>query len=59
MVKLTDPSTECRLAVVRGSEREQDKVDWVPIGVVEEGRVSLSGGAEDLIAGRPVFSFPK
>ncbi len=50
---------DCNLAIVRPSPHEQDKVDWLSIGRVQSGQVSLTDPRDDLVAGRPVFSYPK
>lgn len=47
------------LAIVRASEKEPNRVDWVGVGKIQDGQATLSGKANDMIAGRPVFSYSK
>lgn len=57
-VQLTQSKpSDCRLAIVRPSSRDKSKVDWVPIGEIKSGQLSLASSRGDLIAGRPVFAY--
>tara|TARA_R110002073_G_scaffold73085_7_gene178787 strand:+ start:2522 stop:5428 length:2907 start_codon:yes stop_codon:yes gene_type:complete len=56
---LFPPTSDCNLAIVRPSQHDQTKVDWVPIGEVQSGQTRLSNTRSDRIAGRPIFSYPK
>ncbi len=53
------PPTNGPLAIVRPSEKEPDRVDWVAVGTIQGGQATLSGKRDDMIAGRPVFSYYK
>ncbi len=53
------PESDCNLAIVRPSPRDKTKAEWVSVGEMKAGQPRLSDSHADLVAGRPIFSYPK
>ncbi|MFG0262326.1 MAG: hypothetical protein ACF788_08040, partial [Novipirellula sp. JB048] len=53
------PESDCNLAIVRPSPQDSNKAKWVSVGEMRGGQPLWSDSHADLVAGRPLFSYPK